>query len=85
MTRFLASVRDPAEADTVLVAGADIVDLKDLELRDEFGANRMAVAIGNRWSLCLFRYVGPGPKARLPTRMGPMVRLTNRAVIETLD
>ena len=29
MTRFLASVRDPAEADTVLAAGADIVDLKD--------------------------------------------------------
>ena len=29
MTRFLASVRDPAEADLVLAAGADIVDLKD--------------------------------------------------------
>jgi (5-formylfuran-3-yl)methyl phosphate synthase len=29
MTRFLASVRDPAEAETVLAAGADIVDLKD--------------------------------------------------------
>jgi len=29
MTRFLASVRDPAEARTVLAAGADIVDLKD--------------------------------------------------------
>jgi len=29
MTRFLASVRDPAEAELVLAAGADIVDLKD--------------------------------------------------------
>ena len=29
MTRFLASVRDVAEARTVLAAGADIVDLKD--------------------------------------------------------
>lgn len=29
MTRFLASVRDPAEAEMVLAAGADIVDLKD--------------------------------------------------------
>lgn len=29
MTRFLASVRDPAEAEVVLAAGADIVDLKD--------------------------------------------------------
>lgn len=29
VTRFLASVRDPAEAETVLAAGADIVDLKD--------------------------------------------------------
>ncbi len=31
MTRFLASVRDPAEAEAVLAAGADIVDLKDPE------------------------------------------------------
>ncbi|MGH6749891.1 MAG: (5-formylfuran-3-yl)methyl phosphate synthase, partial [Methyloceanibacter sp.] len=29
MTRFLASVRDVAEAETALAAGADIVDLKD--------------------------------------------------------
>ncbi len=29
MTRFLASVRDAAEAETVLAAGADVVDLKD--------------------------------------------------------
>jgi uncharacterized protein (UPF0264 family) len=29
MTRFLASVRDPAEAELALAAGADIVDLKD--------------------------------------------------------
>ncbi len=29
MTRFLASVRDGAEADTALAAGADIIDLKD--------------------------------------------------------
>jgi uncharacterized protein (UPF0264 family) len=29
MTLFLASVRDPAEAELVLTAGADIVDLKD--------------------------------------------------------
>ena len=29
MTRFLASVRDVAEADTALAAGADIIDLKD--------------------------------------------------------
>jgi len=29
MTRFLASVRDAAETETVLAAGADIVDLKD--------------------------------------------------------
>ena len=31
MTRLLASVRDPAEAEMVLAAGADIVDLKDPE------------------------------------------------------
>jgi len=31
MTRFLASVRDPAEAEAVFAAGADIVDLKDPE------------------------------------------------------
>lgn len=29
MTLFLASVRDPAEAEAVLAAGADIIDLKD--------------------------------------------------------
>ena len=29
MTRFLASVRDVAEAETALAAGADIIDLKD--------------------------------------------------------
>lgn len=29
MTRFLASVRDPAEAESALAAGADIVDLKE--------------------------------------------------------
>ncbi|MEZ5829450.1 MAG: (5-formylfuran-3-yl)methyl phosphate synthase [Hyphomicrobiales bacterium] len=29
MTRLLASVRDPAEAETALRAGADIIDLKD--------------------------------------------------------
>jgi dihydroneopterin aldolase len=29
MTRFLASVRDPAEADAALASGADIIDLKD--------------------------------------------------------
>ena len=29
MTRFLASVRDVAEAETALLAGADIIDLKD--------------------------------------------------------
>ena len=29
MTRFLASVRDEAEAETALAAGADIIDLKD--------------------------------------------------------
>jgi (5-formylfuran-3-yl)methyl phosphate synthase len=29
MTRFLASVRDPAEADAALASGADVIDLKD--------------------------------------------------------
>ena len=29
MTLFLASVRDVAEAETALLAGADIIDLKD--------------------------------------------------------
>ena len=29
MTRFLVSVRDVAETETALAAGADIIDLKD--------------------------------------------------------
>jgi hypothetical protein len=60
----------------------DVVDLRDLELRSEARANFVARAIGNRASLCLFKYRGTTPKIRPPSQLGPSVRLTNQAVID---
>ena len=59
----------------------DPFDLTNLKVIGEARAHPLAVAIGNRWSLCLFRYMGPPPPIERRPRMGPGVRISNQTVV----
>lgn len=62
----------------------DLVDRSRLEIAGEVGANVVAKAIGNRSTLCLFRYVGTPPKLQAPSAMGPTVRVSNHDVLRAV-
>jgi len=56
----------------------DPVDVTDLPVAAEVRAHPMAVAIGNRWTLCLFRKGETALVIRRKPQMGPRVRISNR-------
>lgn len=62
----------------------DPIDLQYLEPVHEARAHPLAAALGNRWSLCLYRYRNPHPVVPQRPMMGPEVRIVNKAVINRL-
>ena len=55
----------------------DPVDVTDLPVAVEVRAHPLAVAVGNRSTLCLFRQDAAAPVIRRKPQMGPQVRLSN--------
>ena len=77
--RFLLTLKNSPCA---IPSSDDVVDLSQLELQDEMQANSLAAAIGNRWSICLFKYVGPAQTIRPPTPLGPGIRVRNGSIVD---
>ena len=55
----------------------DPANVTDLPVAAEVRAHPLAVAIGNRWTLCLFRQDAGAAVIRRKPQMGPKVRLSN--------
>ena len=66
-------------------ADQDPLDLRHVQVVAEMRAHPIAIAVGNRWSVCLYRYVGTPPILNARPVMGPTVRIINRAVVDPLD